>query len=634
MFKKWGIASRMVVFFLLGVGLILGSIVYYGYSYSRKMLEQEMREKTMYLASATSGKIDAVARAVEKVAESAAFKLQGHKTTNEQTRDFLTNIIYTSNEVFGSAFALPEENGFLPQYAYRNDGKVTTKELDSTYVLQDWYTLPKELKRPIWSEPYFDEFGGEILMSTYSFPIIDKNQGGNFSGLITCDISLEWLNSIVSELHIGQSGYAFIISANGTFISSLNKEFIMNETIFSIAEAANDKGLRELGRQMIHKQSGFVPFRNLKTGQPEWLAYDPVGTSGWSLGIAFSEAELMARVWELSKVEILIGVIGFVLLFIVIILIARSITKPIRQLDDSVKKLAKQGLDTVLPVIKGKDEVARLSSSFVTMQKELKDYIEKLKQTVSAKERLESELSIAHEIQMSLVPKDFPPFPERHDFDIYAILEPAKQVGGDLYDFFMLDQDHICLLVGDVSGKGVPAALFMAVTRTFLRAFFSEDKSPARVIGRLNDEISKNNDASMFVTLFAAVIDIKNEKCIFANAGHNLPFILRASGEVDKLPKTKGAVAGGLEGINFEEETIDLKNGDLLFIYTDGVTEAMNCQEQLFGDDRTMEALKGSLDMNCEGALKNVRKNIRDFVGAAEQYDDITMLAFRLKGKK
>jgi sigma-B regulation protein RsbU (phosphoserine phosphatase) len=266
------------------------------------------------------------------------------------------------------------------------------------------------------------------------------------------------------------------------------------------------------------------------------------------------------------------------------------------------------------------------------MRTNLKEYMQQLQTTTAAKERIEGELQIAHSIQMSLVPKTFPPFPNRTDFEIFADLEPAREIGGDFYDFFMPDENTLCLVIGDVSGKGVPAALFMAVTRTFLKALWRNQESPAVVLGRLNDELASDNDPNMFVTLFCATINLSNGQCRYARGGHNPPFILNTQGKARRVPWTKGAIIGVIEGTQLEEGEITLEPGDILFLYTDGVTEAMDPEGHVYGEEQTLESLEKFYTPNCHDLVLRMRETLLEYAHGAEQSDDITMLAFRYQG--
>lgn len=251
----------------------------------------------------------------------------------------------------------------------------------------------------------------------------------------------------------------------------------------------------------------------------------------------------------------------------------------------------------------------------------------------SQKDRMEEELNIGHNIQMSMVPLQFPAFPDRDEFDVYALLKPAREVGGDFYDFFLINQDELCLVVGDVSGKGVPAALFMAVTRTIIKTCAADNSSPASIIKRVNDALCADNPECMFVTLFLGICNVNSGEFIYTNAGHNRPYIKRANGKIERIEQLHGPIAGAVRSISYKQEKLNLQNGDLLFMFTDGVSEAMDTDSNLYGDRRIVACLAGMDGNDTRVAVDGIGASVQKFAGEARQSDDITMLAMRFGQK-
>jgi sigma-B regulation protein RsbU (phosphoserine phosphatase) len=502
------------------------------------------------------------------------------------------------------------------------------------YFYWDWYQIPKELKRPVWTEPYFDEGAGQIIMATYSVPFYKTVSGERkFMGVVTADISLAWLQQIVSSIKIKQTGYGFLITKNGTFVTHPDSDLIMNETIFSVAEARGDARLRKLGRKMIRGESDFTPFTSILTGKKCWMVYTPLSSSGWSLGVLFPQDELMADIGRLKRTVLVISLAGFLILLGMIVLIAGSITRPLRVLSGATEEIAGGNLDIDLPPIRSRDEVGKLADSFNYMKNSLKQYIEELKETTAAKERIESELKIAHDIQMGILPKIFPPFPDSHEFDIYATLEPAKEVGGDLYDFFFMDEDHLCFAVGDVSGKGVPAALFMAVTKTLVKMKATQGLTPHMVLTRVNEDLSLDNPSLMFVTLFLGILNVRTGELEYCNGGHNPPYLIHNNGRVVPLETTHGMALGVMEDFVYQSRTIVLGKGEAIFLYTDGVTEAMDRGENLFSEKRLERELDVLRDAPVEEMAAGIMREVNTFSQGVPQTDDITMMALRFKGE-
>ena len=317
--------------------------------------------------------------------------------------------------------------------------------------------------------------------------------------------------------------------------------------------------------------------------------------------------------------------------------LVNRVSQPLNQLTAHVKRLATHDFST--PVTNqaeivqlsqsSKDEIGELAASFLSMERALQQSIENLKVTTAAKERIESELQIAREIQMSILPRIFPPFPKRSEFDLYATIEPARQVGGDFYDFFLVDEDRLCFTIGDVSGKGVPASLFMAITKTLWRVAANKHTQPDKALADLNKELCRDNDSVMFVTVFYGILHLRTGELEYSNGGHNLPFFLSRTGKVQLLENTGGMALGVMEEVIYKAKTIALQAGEGLFLYTDGVTEAMDRAGNLFTEPRLQACLQRANGAAPTEVIGNALEAVKQFAAGAEQSDDITTLAIR-----
>lgn len=279
------------------------------------------------------------------------------------------------------------------------------------------------------------------------------------------------------------------------------------------------------------------------------------------------------------------------------------------------------------------DEIQALSEAIKTMEVEINEYIQDLTTVTAEKERIGAELNVATQIQADMLPRIFPAFPEREEFDVYATMNPAKEVGGDFYDFFLVDDDHLAVVIADVSGKGVPAALFMVIAKTLIKNHTQNQEEPGAVFTQTNEQLCEGNDAGLFVTAWMGVLEISTGKFVYVNAGHNPPLLKRAGGQFEWLKSRPGFVLAGMEGVRYRENTLQLEPGDRLYLYTDGVTEATNSHEELFGDERLQNALNEYMDLPVEQFLPKIKECIDAFVGDADQFDDITMLALDYQSK-
>jgi sigma-B regulation protein RsbU (phosphoserine phosphatase) len=639
--KNRGIAFKLILFFTVSSGLIFLFVFTFNYRFSRSTIEKNVESNAQSLVLATVNKIETVLLSVQKIPENLAFFLEKGSYNEEELLQLLRAMVENNSEIYGAAIAF-EAGGidqksisFVP-YFYKTGGNIVFADLSSEsyqYRYWDWYQIPKELNRPVWSEPYFDKGGGDILMATYSVPFYRKVEGKRqFMGIVTADVSLGWLQEVVSSIKVLQTGYGFLISKNGTLITHPLKELVMNETLFGVAEARKDHHLREIGKKMVRGETGFVPFTSMVSEKKCWMYYTPIPSNGWSLAVLFPQDEFTADVTRLNRLVITLGIVGLFLLSVAVAFIARSFTRPLKAMARATEKIATGNLDIELPPAKTGDEVGKLSKSFQTMKESLKEYIQQLTETTASKERIESELKIAHDIQMSILPKIFPPFPNRKEFDIYAVIEPAREVGGDLYDFFFIDEENLFFIIGDVSGKGVPASLFMAVTKTLIKATALKGIEPGQILTEVNRELSEGNESSMFATIFCGVLHTRTGAVSYANGGHNSPLILRKDKGVTFLESKRGLVVGAMEDSVYETGRFTLDPGDGLCLYTDGVTEAMNEQGELFSEERLKSQVIDLQGKSIQEVIGGIKEEIHSFSQRVEQSDDITMLMIQFKG--
>jgi sigma-B regulation protein RsbU (phosphoserine phosphatase) len=365
--------------------LIFSAALAYNYHISQQVVLSQVTENARNLAHRTACRIEKILLSAEKVPQNLAATLEVHPLGEKDLLQLMKKTVQVNPEIFGTAVAY-EPYAFNPQryyfcpYVCQDAGRIKTSYLGSDtyrYFYWDWYQLPKELNRPLWSDPYFDEGGGNIIMSTYSVPFYHHFNGQKkFQGIVTLDISLKWLQEMVGAVKIYQSGYAFLISHVGVFVTHPDEQLIMRESIFSVAEAKDDLGLRQLGREMIRGGEGFVPLQDFSTGKKSWLYYSPLTSTGWSLGVIFPEDELFGRIRQLSLELILLGSGGLLLLALVIIVLSRSITKPLRTLAQTTEAIGQGDFNVTVPE-RGSREIVHLARSFNRLGDQLTEYIEK-----------------------------------------------------------------------------------------------------------------------------------------------------------------------------------------------------------------------------------------------------------------
>lgn len=632
-----------ISFYVVVVSLILRIItMVMSVHNTREIVMDLVHEKASNLVTATANKIEADLTPVEVSPRSVASLIMSENFTKEELLRVLRNNVSTNYHMYGSAAAF-EPNAFDPAkvyfapYFHEQEGpgsEIQFFYLEAPgydYFTWDWYKTPKKLGHPVWSEPYLDP-GVHELMSTYSVPFFKTVDGKRqFQGVVTADLTLKRLVDIVKEVKLYESGHAFLLSRNGTFLAHPDPKTAMRESIFSIAGKQADAKLKDVGKQMTEGKTGFASLDRYYALGKSWVFYAPVET-GWSLAVVIPESELFAEYDRLTRKYIYLSIVMFMVLFVAIVVIVRRMTLPLESLASTTRVIAKGNLDMAIPQVGTRDEVADLSSAFENMRVSLKDYIKNLETTTAAKSRFESELKIAQNIQMSFLPRTFPPFPERDDFDLHAYLKPAKEVGGDLYDFFIAENGTLYFLVGDVSDKGVPAALFMAATKTLMRGFSHQGTSPAEVMTRVNRELCLYNDSMMFVTLFCGALNLATGELIFSNAGHNPPILVR-----NNVPRYLEIASGFVMGVEpsfiYTAATMQLLPTDVLVVYSDGITEAMNVENKIFSEERLAEVVQKCCTESAANMVEEIKNAVNVYVAGYPQSDDITLLVFRYNGK-
>ncbi len=465
---------------------------------------------------------------------------------------------------------------------------------------------------------------------------------------------LDDMEDLVQSVELGESGNACILNRSGQVLFSTYKE----GTLAAVADAADlrlseDADLAAMAGKAVGGEAG-VTLLTID-GTPCYAAYSPMETVGWSMVVFLDKEAIEAPTNKL--VESIDAITersfqdsssyirgGFILLIGLLVAAAaiaiavssalsRQIVSPIQKLTEEVGAMHGDNLDFKWDLDTG-DETQLLAESFQSLTGRMKEYIKENEEITAEKERISTEMSLANRIQASLLPSTFPPFPDRTEIDIYALMDPAREVGGDFYDFFFVDEEQLCMVVADVSGKGVPAALFMMISKTIMQSFAKLGVIPAGILTMANDTICAHNEEEMFVTAWVGVLDLTTGKLTASNAGHEYPIIKKPDGEFEIYKDQHGFVVGGMEGCVYTQYELQLEPGSKIFLYSDGVPEAMGGEtgEQMFGMKRVLDTLNAHKDESPEEITVKMRKAIEDFVQDAEQFDDITILCVEYKG--
>ena len=540
----------------------------------------------------------------------------------------------------------PQKGTWFEPYVYKQkNGEIAIKELGTAshdYHQSKWYIRAKKEDVSFWTDPYYFEPdpGEKGAYSTFVMPLHDQN--GRFIGVCGADMSLDWLTNELKIIDIQSKNtgmhnidekyrdldfYTFIINNDGTYIAHPEERRVLKDNVLDYVKRKGGEQFDRIVHDMLHHQSGMANVHI--DGTPAMIYYAPLEYTNWSMAIVVPRRAMGRPIILLALSIIGASILGIIILNIITHRGIRQATKPLESLAHSADEVAKGNFDSPLPEIKYNDEICQLRDSFATMQQSLVSYIHDLEVTTAKKAAIESELSVAHRIQMSMVPSQFPPFPKRTDIDIYGSLTPAKSIGGDLFDFFIRDE-HLYFCIGDVSGKGVPAALMMTVIRYLFRSVANHVDEASEIVRLINDCFSASNDSLLFCTFFLGVLDLKTGHLQYCNAGHERPFLI--SSGVQELPLKPNMALGVMEGTAFAAQDIQLTPDTTLFLYTDGLTDAANPEEQRLGRDRIVGILQQAVDEGLTDATSCVRyvtDRVNAYVKDAPQADDLTLFAIR-----
>lgn len=619
---------------MLGLVSILFTLSFVGNSHSaRKQVQNESIERAQSALDNTILRINNVLNSVELTIHNMSWLVADNLDKPETLYAITEHILQSNDFICGSAIAFEpyyyEKYGcFFSPYSYREGDSIKSIQLgtsDYNYHFMDWYQIPRLLNHPYWSEPYFDKGGANVIMTTYSYPIYDQN--GILTAIFTADLSLEWFTEQVSGIKTYPNSYNLMIGRGGTYLVHKVKENILNETMFMTARLDENQVLFDTAHDMVDGKQGMVEFD--RENKRFYLFYAPVTATGWSVAVACLHDDIFSGVESVRKYSYIVALLGLLLLTLICFIVIRRMSKPLVEIADAAIDIANGNLSTVLPEITTHDEVRTLYDSFSNMQQSLLKYIDELKLTTANKERIESELRIARDIQLGMVPKDFPAYPEREDVDLFASLIPAREVGGDLYDYFV-ENDELHFIIGDVSGKGVPASLVMAVTCRLFRTIASYIKTPEGIVSTLNNTLCQSNESNMFCTAFVGILNLKDGSLKYCNAGHNPPFVVRPQGEAEKIKVKQNIAMGIWEGFDYEGESCQMDFGSTILMYTDGVTEAEDINKSLYGESRLQQLLQDQNQLPPRAIIENILDDIAQFTDGADQSDDITLLCCKL----
>ena len=634
-----GRITRRIVLSMLLLMSFISSLIYL---FAQKEITDLTSVHYQDILETTNDKVEGMLDKVEVSAVNNLAEIQESLETPEEILNALEKELLLNPHIVGYGVGFnpdyyPEKGRwFEPYVARRDNGQIERLQIGSDqhdYLNAKWFRETLETGKGQWSDPYYDEAGAKTILCTFSAPVVDNE--GNTVGVFGADIPLQWLYEELSRLNEqvnrksyfrkrfdNERIYSFILGRDGVYIAHPEMERTLTGSYFDFAGTEMSEEYRQIGEEMLAgKKSSKTTYMD---GIRSVVYHSPLTRAGWSMAIVVPTSALYRPGKVIATIILLLMGIGLLVTSLISGLSTRRATRPLKYLATSAEEIAKGNFNTPLPEIKQNDEIRLLRDSFEDMQHSLSSYIDKLTTATAQRASLENELDIARKIQMAMLPKTYPPYPERNDIDIYGMLTPAKAVGGDMFDFVLRD-DKLFFCVGDVSGKGLPSALWMAMIVAVFRTQVANEIRPEKIVTTLNDALSARNELMMFATFFLGVLDLTTGELTYCNAGHEAPLLLGGD-QPEFLDIESNIPLGVMAEWNYKMQQKTLAPGTTLFLYTDGLTEAEGKDHAQFGKDNVVAVLN-TPSTSAEILIGTVTDAVQNFVGDAEQSDDLTLFA-------
>lgn len=610
--------------------LIIASIVYINYHFTKRVLIGKIEEGAINQSNFVISRIARITVGAEEIAKNVSFQALYYQKNNDLK--FFLEQVQQSNKVL--------ENIDVELFNYKENHiqHITSHNeivngCDSVNLKIEDYTAKfkdqkLDLNHGYWTDPYICNSDKSELLISYKIPIFSQLTK-KIGGVVSCEISVSKLNQLLNEIRIGEKGYAFIIDKKGNYVTHPNKEWILSKNLFEKPSIIFHANLQEIETKIINGGvgvgHGVSPYLNY---QKAWFYYSPLSNSNWEVIIVFPENELFQEINLIFQKIILVSGLGIIVIFLLNIFVFWRILDPLVRITYAIQRFSSNPSKER----NSKNEIKMLAESLEDWQAKYGILIADQSKTAGEKLKFEKDMARAREIHLNIVPQGKPVFPDYPEIDLFAILKPAEIIGGDLYDYFFIDKDHLLIAIGDVSGKGIPASLFMAIASTLIKSN-AKILSAKDIVSLVNNELSERNSNQYFVTLFLGILDIRSWIMDYCNAAHNYPYILHSNGTLQTLSKSHGLPLGIYKDKIYKSSTIEFSFGDTLLLYTDGVINARDTSGQHYGTEKLEHNIHNLNNLTSEEIVSQLLKSIIFFEGEKNQADDISIMAIKYLNK-
>ena len=636
---KWirrKLSVRVSLWVVMFAAVIFISALSFFFYQARDAVRQEAISRATQILDNTAERVEGILNRVEVATNMTKWLVQRHPDNPDSMFVYSRGMLLNTPDFYNCSIAFEpyyfkDKGRYFSAYSRHEGDTIRTIQGGSDnyqYFYMDWYLMPMLLGKPCWTEPYMDfDVPTNTSNMVASYCDVIKDGQGNVIGVINTSLSLSWLSQTVSSLKPYPNSYSIMIGRGGTYFVHPDTTKITRQTIFTQTFEQPDTALTRLGHAMQRGEDSMM--HTTINGESCYVFYQPLGATGCSIAIVCPESDIFSGFDRLRHTVDAIVAVGLLMMLYFFIRIITRELNPLRRLAEEAETIASGQFDAKLPNFRRIDEIGQLSHSFGNMQQSLVKYIDELKDTTSQKASIERDIRIASAIQKGMLPEKFPSKTDRDDVQIYASLTPAKDVGGDLFDFYFRDE-KLFFCIGDVAGKGVPASLFMAVTRAVFRTVSVRESMPDRIMATMNKIIAEMNKNSMFVTLFVGVLDLPTGHLYYCNAGHDAPLLIGVG--VGMLPCDSNIPVGFRPSWKYTLQEAQVFTGTTIFLFTDGLTEAMDANQSQFQMERVTDVASQALakqHLEPQQLISEMTEAVHQFVGNAEQSDDLTMMAIQ-----
>lgn len=611
--------------------LIIAAIVFFNHRFSDQVLMEKIEEGAVHQSNLIVSKISRITIGTEEIARNLSYMVRYYH--QHKDLDLFLNQVVASNKVL-EGIQVELVNDRQKRVSRFSTSHPGDSICFSSVLSDDDFTRNLTENRNVpangsWSDPFYCHNDTSNLFVSYRMPVYDPDTK-EFEGMISCVVSLDKINKMLSSIKIGQEGYAYIIDQSGWLITHPNKKWILKRNLFDASSPIKSSYIQEIELKIKSRGrgagSGLSEYFN---HQKSWFFHAPLSNSNWTLMIIIPEKELfLAHNLNLYK-TLAISALGVWILFLLNMIIFKRVLDPLARVTNAIYGFTsvshKRG--------KTKDEIKMLVQSLEDWQIKYGRLVREQLKTAKEKQKFENDLKSARDIQQNIIPAGYPAFPGHPEIDLYAVLKPAESIGGDLYDYYFIDRDHLLIAIGDVSGKGIPASLFMAIASTLIKSN-SNLLSPHKIIEKVNNELGERNPNQYFVTLFVGILNVRTGIMDYCNAAHNYPFILHPDGTIHTLSKSHGIPLGIYKNKTYLSDFVQLQYGDMMLLYTDGIINSRNSKGTHYGTEKLKEEIQKMNNLDAREVVTRLMKGIDIHEGGCPQSDDISMVVLRSINKE